>query len=94
MQKTAGSRKLIKESRTGRGLSLDAAVIDEATERTEGASAAFIKELMRRVAQASLVRDGGAAIVSSDITEALDDMLFAGGKLNVQLLGGAQRMRA
>jgi hypothetical protein len=29
---------------------------------------------------------------SDDISEALDDMLFAGGKLNVKLLGGAQEM--
>jgi hypothetical protein len=54
-------------------------------QRTEGASAAFIKELMRRVAQASITRDGGASINSGDIGEALDDMLFAGGRLNVRL---------
>lgn len=59
---------------------------------TEGASAAFIKELMRRVAQASTVRADGAAINPGDISEALDDMLFAGGTLNVTLLGGAQQM--
>jgi hypothetical protein len=47
---------------------------------------------MRRVAQASLVRACGASIDSSDISEAIDDMLFAGGRLNVRLLGGAQQM--
>ena len=31
---------------------------------------------------------------SDDISEALDDMLFAGGKLNVKLLGGAKEMVA
>ena len=46
---------------------------------------------MRRIAQASLVR-AGASIDSSDISEAIDDMLFAGGRLNVRLLGGAQQM--
>jgi len=66
--------------------------VAEATQRTKGVSAAFIKELMRRVAQASIARDGGAAVESRDIGEALDDMLFAGGKLNVKLLGGAQEM--
>ncbi|HXI06119.1 MAG: hypothetical protein ACRC1G_20620 [Bradyrhizobium sp.] len=61
-------------------------------QRTEGASAAFIKELMRRIAQSSLVRSGGATIDTGDIGEAIDDMLFAGGRLNVRLLGGAQQM--
>jgi ATP-dependent 26S proteasome regulatory subunit len=34
----------------GRGLTLNAAIVDEAVRRTEGVSAAFIKELMRRMA--------------------------------------------
>ena len=60
--------------------------------RTEGVSAAFIKELMRRIAQSAIARDGGQSAISADIDEALDDMLFAGGRLNVKLLGGAQEM--
>jgi len=47
---------------------------------------------MRRIAQASIARDGGTSVEADDISEALDDMLFAGGKLNVKLLGGAQKM--
>jgi hypothetical protein len=73
----------------GRGLPLDNTVVGEATQRSQGVSAAFIKELMRRIAQASIARDGGTTVVTDDISEALDDMLFAGGKLNVKLLGGA-----
>jgi hypothetical protein len=76
----------------GKGLPLGDAVVDAAAQRTKGVSAAFIKELMRRIAQASIARDGGASVESADISEALDDMLFAGGKLNVKLLGGAQEM--
>ena len=76
----------------GRDLPLGDAIADEAARRTEGVSAAFIKELMRRIAQASIARDGGATVESGDIGEALDDMLFAGGKLNVRLLGGAREM--
>jgi len=83
-----GRRKLVQLY--GRGLPLGAAVVDEATQRTKGVSAAFIKEMMRRVAQASIGRDGGTSVESGDIVEALDDMLFAGGRLNVKLLGGAQ----
>lgn len=85
-----GRRKLVELY--GKRLPLVPDVIDEAVQRTEGASAAFIKELMRRLAQAGAIRDGGASIKTSNISEALDDMLFAGGKLNVRLLGGAQRM--
>jgi ATP-dependent 26S proteasome regulatory subunit len=76
----------------GRGLPLGDAVVSEAAQRTKGVSAAFIKELMRRIAQASIARDGGASVESDDIGEALDDMLFAGGRLNVKLLGGAREM--
>jgi ATP-dependent Clp protease adapter protein ClpS len=74
----------------GKGLPLDRTVIGEAARRTEGVSAAFIKELMRRIAQGSIARDGGNSVISADIDEALDDMLFAGGRLNVKLLGGAR----
>lgn len=78
----------------GKGLPLDDAVIAEAARRSAGTSCAFIKELMRRLAQASLARDGGNSIISADIDEALDDLLFSGGRLNAQLLGGAQAMAA
>jgi ATP-dependent Clp protease adapter protein ClpS len=86
----AGRNKLVQLY--GRGLPLADAVVAEAARRTKGVSAAFIKELMRRIAQASIARDGGVTVESGDISEALDDMLFAGGKLNVKLLGGAQEM--
>ena len=76
----------------GKGLPLDDAVVNEAARRTRGVSAAFIKELMRRTAQASIGRDGGTTLQSADLGEALDDMLFASSKLNVKLLGGAQEM--
>jgi ATP-dependent 26S proteasome regulatory subunit len=85
-----GRRKLVRLY--GRDLPLGEAIVDEAARRTEGVSAAFIKELMRRIAQASIARDGGATVESGDIGEALDDMLFAGGRLNVRLLGGASEM--
>lgn len=85
-----GRKKLVQLY--GRGLPLGDAVVGEAAQRTKGVSAAFIKELMRRIAQASIARDGGTSVISGDISEALDDMLFAGGKLNIKLLGGAQEM--
>jgi ATP-dependent Clp protease adapter protein ClpS len=78
----------------GKGLPLDQGIVDEAIERTKGVSAAFIKELMRRIAQSAIARDGGNSVSSADLAEALDDMLFSGGRLNVKLLGGAREMVA
>jgi AAA+ superfamily predicted ATPase len=79
-----------------RGLKLSSALVAQAAQRTEGVSAAFIKELMRRTAQAAMARTGtnGTAKKAvepneADLGEALDDMLFSGGQLNVRLLGGA-----
>jgi ATP-dependent Clp protease adapter protein ClpS len=85
-----GRKKLVQLY--GRGLPLGDAVVADAAQRTKGVSAAFIKELMRRIAQASIARDGGTTVESDDISEALNDMLFTGGKLNVKLLGGARKM--
>jgi hypothetical protein len=75
-----------------RGLKLADALVAEAVTRTDGVSAAFIKELMRRTAQAAIARDGARKVTepnAADLAEALDDMLFSGGALNVKLLGGA-----
>src|ERR1051325_7050864 len=59
----AGRSKLVRLY--GKGLPLDEAIVAEAAERTKGVSAAFIKELMRRVAQASIARDGAATVASA-----------------------------
>ena len=45
----------------GKGLPLNSAVVDEAVRR-KGVSAAFIKELMRRIAQSAIIRDEGDSI--------------------------------
>lgn len=54
--------------------------------RTEGMSAAFIKELMRRIAQAMIGRADEEVTVRV-VKHAMDDMLFSGGQLNARLLG-------
>jgi len=87
----AGRDKLIRLY--GKGLRLSDTVVSEAAKRSDGVSAAFIKEMMRRTAQASIERDGGRSVSIADLTSALNDMLFTGGKLNVKLLGGAQDVR-
>jgi ATP-dependent 26S proteasome regulatory subunit len=82
-----GREKLVRLY--GAGLDLPDALVSEAVTRTKGVSAAFIKELMRRTAQSSLMRGDSGTVTSEDIAEALNDMLFSGGRLNVMLLGGA-----
>lgn len=71
------------------GLDLPPQVAAEAVKRTEGVSAAFIKELMRRTAQVAIAGDNGRALTPDDLRQALDEMLFVGGRLNVAVLGGA-----
>ena len=61
--------------------------------KTEGASAAFIKELMRRSAQAMLRSGEEVRLELAHVEDALDEMLFAGGRLNVKLLGGSGEER-
>jgi ATP-dependent 26S proteasome regulatory subunit len=77
-----GREKLVRLY--GKGLQLGQAVVGEAVRRTEGVSAAFIKEMMRRTAQASIERGGGQSITTGDLGDALEDMLFTGGKLNIK----------
>lgn len=80
-----GRRKLI--CLYAEGVTVGQDVVEEVLRRTEGVSAAFIKELMRRAVQFHLERDGSGEISSADVTNALDEMLVSGGSLNLKLLG-------
>jgi len=73
----------------GRRLALGDEIRKEAVRRTDGMSAAFIKELMRRTAQYNLVRGKRVAVNRQNLDMALREMLFEGGQLNVKILGGA-----
>jgi ATP-dependent 26S proteasome regulatory subunit len=84
----AGRRKLIRLYAAGAAISDE--VIAHAARVTEGVSASFIKELMRRSIQFNLeCRSNGDAvkILQNDIDQAIDELLFAGGSLNRTLLG-------
>lgn len=72
----------------GRSLPLGQDTVDDLCRRTEGASPAFIKELMRRIAQHHLTA-GGEQVARPTVEAALHEMLFSGGALNTRLLGGA-----
>lgn len=80
-----GRRKLILLY--SEGVIVKDAVIEEILRRTEGVSAAFIKELMRRAVQFHVERDGTGEVSIEDVTNALDEMLVTGGSLNLKLLG-------
>jgi hypothetical protein len=84
---TIGRRKLVKLY--GAALQLDNSIIDRIVTRTEGVSAAFLKELMRRSAQFAIERNNGLYLNEADVDAALDEMLFKGGLLNRKLLGAS-----
>jgi len=71
-----------------KALPVPPALASELAGRTDGASPAFIKELLRRIAQHHLEvgRDGEVSRTTAE--GALHEMLFSGGALNTRLLGG------
>ena len=69
-------------------LRVDDAQVEEVARRVGRASPAFIKELMRRAAQAMLERGAEGEIDKSDLEQALQDMLGASGRLGARILGG------
>lgn len=81
----AERRLLVKRYAGSLGVSDDLAL--EAARRAGRVSPAFIKELMRRAAQAMLERGGERALESRDIERAIEDMLGAGGRLGARMLG-------
>ena len=64
-------------------------VMELIVRRTKGSSAAFIKELMRRSAQFQIELGGDGVLQESAVNGAIEEMVFAGGALNLKLLGGA-----
>jgi cell division protease FtsH len=86
-----GRRKLV--ALYSQGITLPEPVVDECVRRTEGVSAAFIKELMRRTVQFHIERDGTGEVNHDDVDNALNEMLFSGGSLNLKLLGAEEAQR-
>ena len=71
------------------GLPLDEDVVETIVSKTDKASAAFIKELMRRAAQFYIQNGSEDALRVADVNAAMEEMLFTGGTLNAKLLGAA-----
>ncbi len=73
------------------GVEVSEEVVEAIVGRTEKVSAAFIKELMRRSVQFHLERNGSGRVELPDVEQALEEMLFSGGSLNLKWLGAEQR---
>jgi len=82
-----GREKLIRLYAQGIDLTDD--LIHTLVQRTDRASPAFIKELMRRSVQFHLERSDDAHLELADVESALDELLCSGGSLNAKLLGAA-----
>ena len=80
-----GRRKLV--ALYSQGSPLPPSVVEDSVRRCEGVSAAFIKELMRRTIQFHIERNGTGEVSHDDVNNALNEMLFSGGSLNLKLLG-------
>lgn len=84
----AGRAKLVRLY--GRGIGLSDEIVRTIVGRTQGVSAAFIKELMRRSLQFCLEQSERGELVLSHVEAALDELLVSGGSLNLKLLGASQ----
>lgn len=78
-------RRLI--SLYGEGLDLKLEAVEEVVARTEGTSASFIKELLRRATLFAAEEEGDLVVTDRHVSEALDELLVAGGTLTMRLLG-------
>ena len=72
----------------GADLQLTQDLRDSIVARTEGVSAAFIKELARRSLQFA-IDDGVNQVAKQQVNAALEDMLFSANELNARILGSA-----
>jgi cell division protease FtsH len=69
-----------------RGLQLEPALLDDAVARTEGATASFFRELLRKVALTA-AEAGRARVSADDLQAALDELLHETASLTRVLLG-------
>lgn len=70
----------------GRGLRLDASILDQVVGRTQGMTASFFKELLRKAALAA-AEAGRDGVGEGDVTAALDELLEERAALTRVLLG-------
>jgi ATP-dependent 26S proteasome regulatory subunit len=73
-----------------RGLTLRAESVNTIVDRTAGASAAFMRELLRRAALIASDEDGPTVVEDRHLDEALHELVVAGGALTRSLLGATE----
>lgn len=71
----------------GQGLDLTKSDLNRIVDRTHGASAAFMRELLRKAAVFSCDDGKGVAIEDRHLDEAIHELVIAGGDLTKSLLG-------
>lgn len=71
----------------GTGLQLQEGDIASVVRRTQGASAAFVRELLRRSALIAADDGGEIRVGARHLDEALQELVLAGGPLTRNLLG-------
>ncbi|HKY25133.1 MAG TPA: hypothetical protein VJM07_08250, partial [Gaiella sp.] len=76
------------------GLTLELAEPDVVVARTEGVTASFFRELLRRAALAAAKRQSSTVVVDTDVSQALDELLDGAGRLTRVLLGAEERTDA
>jgi hypothetical protein len=70
-----------------RGLDLDETRLDDVLERTDGVTASFLKELLRRAAVIAAERGEGGRVGADDLDAALDDLLDTRNRMTRRALG-------
>jgi ATP-dependent 26S proteasome regulatory subunit len=80
-----GRTKLVRLYAPNNGVS--ESLVEAIVRRTQGVSAAFLKELMRRSMQFQIERNGDGDLAIEDVDQALDELVVSGGSLNLTLLG-------
>jgi hypothetical protein len=78
----------------GAGLDLRLRDMDGLVARTEGVSAAFVRELLRKAALFAADDGRGLAIEDRDIAEAIHELVVIGGDLTKSLLGAGQAFQS
>jgi hypothetical protein len=82
----AGSRRRLFDLYS-RGMRVEVDDVEQFVRRTEGVSAAFIRELMRRAALIAADAGGEIVVTEHNVDEALHDLIITGGALTRSLLG-------
>src|SRR6266700_415762 len=74
----------------GQGLTLHLEQLPQLIDQTEGVSAAFIRELMRKAALFAADESDDMIVEDRHIEEALHELVFEGGELTKRLLGASR----